>query len=59
MKRHGMKSKKVGTIYFGDIIARKDWKINNSELLKENPCFPQTLYPNYKGKETPGEREIM
>ena len=25
-RRHGMKSTKVETIYFGDIISTKDWK---------------------------------
>ena len=34
-------------------------ELYNSELLKENPCILRKFLPNYNGKETPGEKEIM
>ena len=34
-------------------------ELYNSELLKENSCIPQNFLPNYHGKETPEEKEIM
>ena len=34
-------------------------ELYNSELLKENPCIPRKFLPNYNGKETPEEKEIM
>ena len=34
-------------------------ELYNSELLKENPSIPQKFLPNYKGKETPEEKEII
>ena len=52
-----MKSTKVDTIYFGDIIATKNWK--NFTSLKEKSCIPRRFLPNYNGKETPEEKEIM
>ena len=34
-------------------------KLYSSELLRENPCIPQKFLPNYNGKETPEEDEVM
>ena len=34
-------------------------ELYNSELSKENPCIPRKFLPNYNGKETPEEKEIM
>ena len=34
-------------------------ELYNSELLKENPFIPRKFLQNYKGKETPEEKEIM
>ena len=34
-------------------------ELYNSELLKENSCIPRKFLPNYNGKETPEEKEIM
>ena len=48
-------------------LIKKTWngkykrleELYNSELLKGNPCIPRKFLPNYNGKETPEEKEIM
>ena len=55
-----MESTKAETIFFWRHHRSKRLEeLYNSELLKGNPCIPRKFLPNYNGKETPEEKEIM
>ena len=53
-----MKNTKVETIYFGDIIATKNWNnFTTLNFFKKIICIPRKVLPNCNGKETPEEQK--
>ena len=54
-----MKSTKVETIYFGDIITTKDWKNFAILNLLKKSMYSSKVLTKLQGKETPEEKEII
>ena len=54
-----MKSTKVETIYFGNIITTKDWKNFAILNLLKKSIYSSKVLTKLQGKETPEEKEII